>query len=56
MYVCMYILFGHPEETRVFSKLQGLQCYFPKLLAVIKHSRTARKVRIFLIPLSITIF
>ena len=44
-------LFGHPRRTWVFSKLQGLQYYFPDNF----RSATQRftKVRIFLTPLTI---
>ena len=44
-------LFGHLRGTCVFSKLLGLQNYFPKSLDAIYRFTN---VRIFLIPISIT--
>ena len=39
-------------ELESFRNDKGFSVIFPKILAAIKHTRTARKVRIFLIPIS----
>ena len=43
-------------ELESFRNYKGFSIIFPKILAAIKRTRTARKVRIFLIPISFAFF
>ena len=49
-------LFSNPRELESFRNYKGFSIIFPKILAAIKRTRTARKVRIFLIPISFAFF
>ena len=50
--ICSVIL----GELESFRNYKGFSIIFPKILAAIKRTRTARKVRIFLIPISFAFF